>query len=222
MAKKPAKTTTTTKKTTAGGTKATTTGKHATTASKPAAKTTASGKKTTTTTSGKRAATSTSGSSGTRSIKKQPAPAKKAAAPAKLAGAPLAGHWLTGIGDERDVCAAIAVGNSLLAVLGVRASDADIERLYRAAGGHGDSGTPVEAVLAAASETGIAGCRLRSWHPAAAPSPGGVALLSLDVTPDLHAAAFLGDGAVATWGDTVPLTDLSARIDGAWSLTWHR
>lgn len=154
--------------------------------------------------------------------KKTTATAKKTKAPAKLAGTPLAAHWLTGIGDERQVCAPVAVANSLLAVLGVHAGNGDVERLYRAAGGWRDSGVPVEAVLEAAAREGIAGCRLAAWRPLAQPGRGGLLLLSLDITPDLHAVAYLGGGTVATWGDAVPLTDLSAEIEGAWSLTWHR
>lgn len=217
MAKKPAKTTKTTSK--SGGKTTSTSGKRATgtksVAKKPAAATTAAKPG---------AKTAPAGStSGTRTLKKQAAPAKKkAAAPAKLAGAPLGTRWLTGIGDERNVCAATAVGNSLLSVLGIRPSDRDIERLYRAAGGHGDSGVPVEAVLEAAETAGISGCRIASWRPATSPEDASLLLLSLDVTPDLHAVAHLGGSKVATWGDDVPLSDLSAEIIGAWHVAWHQ
>lgn len=216
MAKKPAKTTKTTSK--SGGKTTSTSGKRAT-GTKSVAKKPAAAKAP----AKPGAKTAPAGStSGTRTLKKQPAPAKKKTAqPAKLSGAPLGVRWLTGIGDERNVCAATAVGNSLLSVLGVRPSDRDIERLYRAAGGHGDSGVPVEAVLAAAA-AGISGCRIASWRPATSPEDASLLLLSLDATPDLHAVAHLGGGEVATWGDGVPLTDLSAEIIGAWHLAWHQ
>jgi len=149
--------------------------------------------------------------------------AKKTTTAAKLAGAPLDRRWVTGWGDERAVCAPVAVANSLLAVLGVHAADRDIERLYRAAGGRGDSGVPVADALEAAKSDGIAGCRLAGWRPGVHRERDGLLLLlTLGITPDLHAAAYLGRGTVATWGDAVPLTDLSAEIEGAWSLTWHR
>lgn len=153
--------------------------------------------------------------------KKTVTTSKKASTPAKFSAATLASRWIAGPGDEWPLCSVIAVANSLLAALGPEASNAELERLYRAAAGHRGSGSPVPAVLAAVKETGLAGCRLASWRPVSHPAPGGVLLLELDVTPDLHAAAYLGSGTVATWGDTVPLTDLYARIAGAWDLTWH-
>ena len=197
MASKPSKASTPTKTVTT--TTTVTNAKHVTT------------RKTVTTTT-----TGGSSSSGSRISS-----AKKASTPAKYASAALASRWIAGPGDERPLCSVIAVANSLLAALGAEASNAELERLYRAAGGHGDSGAPVPSVLAAVAESGLAGCRLASWRPSARPSPGGVLLLDLDVTPDLHAAAYLGSGTVATWGDAVPLTDLQARIAAAWDLSWR-
>lgn len=197
MATKPAKAST--PKKTVTTTTTVTTAKHVTT------------KKTVTTTT-----TGGSSSSGTRTTS-----AKKASTPAKFAGPALAARWITGPGDVRPMCAVIAVANSLLAVLGAEAPNGELERLYRSAGGHGDSGAPVAAVLAAAADAGLAGCRLASWRPSPDPSPGGVLLLELDVTPDLHAVACLPGGTVATWGDAVPLGDLNALVAGAWDLTWR-
>ena len=166
-------------------------------------------KKTVTTTTG----SSSSGSRVTSS--------KSVSSPAKLAGAPLASRWIAGPGDERPLCAVIAVANSLLAVLGAEACNGELERLYRAAGGHGDSGAAVPAVLAAVAASSLAGHRMASWRPVTVPAPGGVLLLDLDVTPDLHAVACLPGGRVATWGDAVPLASLDARAAGCWALSWH-
>lgn len=152
--------------------------------------------------------------------KKATTAAKTVSAPAKLAGATLGERWITGPGDERPLCAPVAVGNSLLAVLGVAATDGALERLYKAAGGHGDSGVALEAVLAAAADLGLSGCRLASYRPAD-PDDADVLLLSLPWTADMHAAAIAGDGLIATWGESVALDNLSAHIEAAWSLTWH-
>jgi hypothetical protein len=174
-------------------------------------------------TTSKTVTTTTGGSSGSRatSPKKAATSAKKVTSPAKFSGPALASRWISGPGGERPMCGVIAVANSLLAALGAEARNAELERLYRAAGGHGDSGAPVPAVLAAVAASGLAGCRLASWRPTSRPAPGGLLLLELDVTPDLHAVACLHGGTVATWGDAVPLTALNARIAGAWDLTWH-
>jgi hypothetical protein len=169
------------------------------------------------TSTGKRASTtkrtSTGGTTGVR---------KAATLISKLARSPLAERWISGPGDEYPVCAAVALANSLLAVTGQAAGNGEIERLYRAAGGHGDSGAPVGAVLGAAIRDGLGAHRLRSYRQTTAvPGRGGVLLLDLPGVPDLHAVAVLGDGLIATWGDAVPLHDLDARICGAWSLAWH-
>lgn len=179
--------------------------------------------KTTTSSSGKHATTAKKTVTAKKSAttKKTVTTSKKAGTPAKFGGPALASRWISGPGDAWPMCAVIAVANSLLAALGEEASNADLERLYRNAGGHGDSGAPVPAVLAAAASEGIAGHRLESWRPAPSLSPGGVLLLELDVTPDLHAVACLPGGAVATWGDAVPLAGLDARALAAWDLTWE-
>ena len=127
--------------------------------------------------------------------------------------------WITGPNDTRDLCAPVALANCLLAATGVEAGNGDMERLYRAAGGIGDSGVPVQAVLAAAATSGLAGCRLARYAPAA-PDAADLLFLALAGTADLHAAAVAGGDAVM-WGAAVPLDGLDATVIDAWSLTWH-
>lgn len=146
-------------------------------------------------------------------------------APAKLARTALGSRWLVGPNDLYPVCGPVAVANALMGTLGVESSNGAIERLYRAAGGLGDSGAPLASVLAAARRCGLSGCRLKSFRRAAL-DDADVLLLGLGEQPrpgvpdTLHAAAFAGM-TVITWGDEIPLEDMDARIVDAWSLTWH-
>src|ERR1039458_8656013 len=155
--------------------------------------------------------------------KKKAAPVKKKAA---FAGPPRGGEWITGPNDVYPLCGPVAVANSLLAATGVVASNGDIERLYRVAGGHGDSGADMEALMAAAAAEGLAGCRVAGYQKVITPgtsviAPGLVLLLSLDDVPVWHAAATAADGRVISWGETTTISELSARVEDAWSLTWH-
>jgi hypothetical protein len=152
-------------------------------------------------------------------VKKKAAPVKKKAA---FAGPPRDGEWITGPNDVYPLCGPVAVANSLLAATGVVASNGDIERLYRAAGGHGDSGSDMEALMAAAATEGLAGYRLASYPHATAWGPGLVLLLSLEDVPDVwHVAATDVGGRVISWGETTTISEMSARVEDAWSLTWH-
>jgi hypothetical protein len=144
---------------------------------------------------------------------------KKAGKPAKLARPPLGGTWICGPNEDRPLCAPVAIANSLLAATGIRAGSAELERLYRAAGGWRDSGVPLAAALAAAKTTGLAGCRLEAFATAD-DDDDAVLLLTLDGVPDLHAAAVTG-GEVILWGEAFPVSDLCARAEGAWALTWR-
>jgi hypothetical protein len=169
--------------------------------------TTTSGSSTTvtkTTTIGKPATTSSSSSVST---------------PSSLAHAALGSRWLLGPNDAWPMCAPVAVANTLLASLGAVASNAAIERLYRAAGGVGDHSAPLASVLAAARSEGLAGCRLKSYRRAGL-DDADILLLAIPGEDSLHSAAFAGM-TVITWGDEIPLQDLDARIIDAWSLTWH-
>jgi hypothetical protein len=137
----------------------------------------------------------------------------KAKAPVKLARPPLGGTWICGPNERLPLCGPVAVANHLLAATGVEASSGAIERLYRAAGGYGDSGVPLEDVIAAAATTGLAGCRLAVWEP---DDDGD--LLELGLDGDRHAAVDAGDGLVISWGEALAL---DATVISAWSLTWH-
>jgi hypothetical protein len=140
--------------------------------------------------------------------------------PATLPGAALGGKWITDCNDSGwAMCGPVAVANTLLAVTGTRVPSAAIERLYTAGGGHGDTGVPVLAALAAARGEGLAGCRLESWRRAGL-DDADLVLLEFGQLPGVHAAAFAGMS-VITWGTEIPLAELDARILGAWSLTWH-
>ena len=131
-------------------------------------------------------------------------------------------RWITGPNDGGwTMCGPVAVANHLLAVTGTEASNAAIERLYRAAGGSGDSGVPVDLILAAAATSGLAGCRLAAWEETERITDAGVLLLAVNGVTDLHAAAVTPAGLAVLWGAECPLADLDARIVSAWSLTWH-
>ena len=154
--------------------------------------------------------------------KKAGSSAKKASSPAKAPGTAVASRWITGPNDGGwTMCGPVAVANHLLAVTGTEASNAAIERLYRAAGGIGDSGAPLDVILAAAASTGLAGCRLAAYQETERIADAGVLLLAVSGVTDLHAAALTPAGRAVLWGGEFPLADLDARIVAAWSLTWH-
>ncbi len=216
MASKPKKTVTTTvtRPTAGGGTKTV-----------RVSKTTQGGNttisRTTTITRPKKAATKT----GAPGSKPAPKPkGKSPTPPAKYAAPALGGTWIAGPNDggRWQLCGPVALANHLLAATGTRAGNRDIERLYAAAGGHGDSGAQIEALLAAAECEGLAGHRLAAYARVAADeaADGLLLLLSLGWTPDWHAAPAVG-GALITWGEAVPAGALPVQIEDAWSLTWH-
>ena len=147
---------------------------------------------------------------------------KSASTPAKAPGTAVASPWITGPNDGGwTMCGPVAVANHLLAVTGTEASNAAIERLYKAAGGIGDSGAPLDVILAAAASTGLAGCRLAAYQETERIADAGVLLLAVSGVTDLHAAALTRDGHAVLWGAESPLADLDARIVSAWSMTWH-
>jgi hypothetical protein len=147
-------------------------------------------------------------------------PSSSVSTPATLPHAALGSKWIAGPNDGGwTLCAPVAVANALLGATGTEASNAAIERLYKSAGGLGDSGAPIPLVLAAARSDGLAGYRLKAFSRAAL-DDADVLLLELPGEDGTHAAAFAGMTAI-TWGGEVPLEDLDARIIDAWSLTWH-
>jgi hypothetical protein len=145
---------------------------------------------------------------------------KTTTAPAKLAAAALGSDWITGPNDSGwNLCAPVAVANALLGATGTEATSAQIETLYRRAGGIGDTGVPLLSALTAARMYGLAGERLKGFRRAALDDAD---ILLLEFDGGLHAAAFAGM-TVITWGAEVALEDMEAdaRIIDAWSLTWH-
>jgi len=143
--------------------------------------------------------------------------------PATAAGAVLEDtQWITGPNDGGwTMCGPVALANHLLAVTGVEASNTDMERLYRIAGGIGDTGAPLEFLLAAAKVSGLAGCHLATYQHAERPGDAGVLLLGLSGLPGAHACAVVPGGRVVMWGAEEDLGGLGATVMDAWSLTWH-
>lgn len=138
--------------------------------------------------------------------------------PSTLPGAVLGAKWITGPNtDGWTLCAPVAVANALLGATGTEATDAQIERLYAAAGGIGDTGVPVVSALAAAHRDGLAGCRLATFRRAALDDAD---ILVLQLPEGVHSAAYAA-GTVITWGGEIPLEELDATILDAWSLAWH-
>jgi hypothetical protein len=173
--------------------------------------------KTTTVTKGKKVTT----------VKKKTAPAKASSSSSKsttkaskLARVP-AGEWVCGPNEQWPLCAPVAVANSLLACTGIRASHGELERLYKAAGGHRGTGAPLAALLAAVAARGLGGCGL-TWEPLYGDytaMPGAVVLLDLDA--GLHSAAISSDGLAVLWGEPSDVTTLTGTADQAFSLTWR-
>jgi len=153
---------------------------------------------------------------GTAKAVSTPTTATKAAA--TLPGAALGSKWIAGPNDSGwTLCAPVAVANALLGATGTEATSAQIEVLYRRAGGHGGTGVPPLSALTAARVYGLAGCRLKGFRRAGLDDAD---VLLLAYEDGLHAAAFAGM-TVITWGGEIPLEDIDATIIGAWSLTWH-
>lgn len=170
---------------------------------------------TSTKTSGGSTTTTKTTTIGTAKTVSSPAAATTAAA--TLPGAVLGSKWIAGPNDSRQLCVPVAVANALLGATGTIASNAAIERLYRASGGIGSTGVTVPSALAAARSEGLAGARLKSFRRAALDDAD---LLLLAFGEGYHAAAFAGM-TVITWGGEIPLEDMDATIIDAWSLTWH-
>ena len=168
-----------------------------------------SGKSTTTTkttTIGKPATTSSSSSVSTAST---------------LPGAVLGSKWIAGPNDDGwTMCAPVAAANALLGATGVAATNGQIERLYKHAGGIGQSGVPLHAVLVAARLYGLAGTRLAGFRRCGL-DDADIVLLRMDEEHlGLHSAAFAGMNLIS-WGGEIPLEDFDGRIIDCWALTWH-
>ena len=143
--------------------------------------------------------------------------------PATAAGAVLADvRWIVGPNDTGwTMCGPVAVANHLLSATGIEASNAEMECLYRTAGGIGDSGAPLEFFLAAAHHAGLAGCRLSAYQRAERAEDAGVVLLSVPGLTGAHAAAVVPGGRVVLWGAEVDLAGIDAHVLDAWTLNWH-
>ena len=158
----------------------------------------------------------------TTTIGKAPSttPSSSVATPASAPGTALASKWIVGPNDDGwTMCAPVAIANHLLAVTGIEASNAEIERLYRAAGGSRSQAAPLASYLASAAETGLAGCRLAGYERAIVDGAD-LLLLAIAGVPELHVAAVV-NGSAVMWGDETPLADLDADLLDAWSLHWH-
>ena len=145
-------------------------------------------------------------------------PSTATSAAATLSAATLGSEWIAGPNDSGwNLCAPVAVANALLGATGTEASSAQIEVLYRRAGGIGDTGVPLVSALTAARMYGLAGERLKGFRRAALDDAD---ILLLEWDGSIHAAAFAGM-TIITWGGEIPLEDIDATIADAFSLTWH-
>ena len=156
----------------------------------------------------------------------KPKPTTSAASvstPATAPGTVLANvRWIVGPNDTGwTMCGPVAVANHLLSATGIEASNAEMECLYRTAGGIGDTGAPMEFFLAAAKHPGLAGCRLAAYQRAERAEDAGVVLLSVPGLTGAHAAAMVPGGRVVLWGAEVELAGLDAHVLDAWTLNWH-
>lgn len=145
---------------------------------------------------------------------------KTTSTPAKAAMGVLGAGWITGPNETRDLCGPVALANALLAATGIHASNGEIERLYRAGGGIGDTGIPIPVLLTEATVTGFAGCGL-TWRTVIHGNDADLVLMEVAGVADAHAAAITPGGLAVMWGAEPSLNDLDARLLGAWSLTWH-
>lgn len=145
-------------------------------------------------------------------------PTTATTAASTLSHATLGSKWIAGPNDSGwNLCAPVAVANALLGATGVEASSAQIEVLYRRAGGIGDSGVPLVSALTAARTCGLAGERLKGFRRAGL-DDADILLLAFDGS--IHSAAFAGM-TVITWGAEIPLEEFDGTIIDAFSLRWH-
>jgi hypothetical protein len=124
-------------------------------------------------------------------------PVKGPATKRGAVGLALGSEWITGSNDELPSCVATAVANSLLAVTGIRVSDADVLELHELAGG-GD-GVSISDTLTAVMEHGIAGYRPR-WIATTSTThltAGGI--LGLTDGKNDHAVTVTPEGLIS-WG----------------------
>lgn len=152
---------------------------------------------------------------------KKPKPKPKRGA-AGLTMSPADGAlWLTGGNDEYPSCVATAIGNSLLAVTGIRVTDEDVLALHQWAGS-GD-GVSIADTLAKLAKHGIGGHR-PAWYAPHEPGTGGRNGLIVGMTDgvDDHAVTLTRQGLIS-WG--APLSDKLAfgwQQDGeAWYINWE-
>lgn len=131
-------------------------------------------------------------------------------------------HRGLAIGDAVACCAAEALAASLR-LSGLSVGDADVLDLFRRAGGDPDTGVPVLAVLEAASESGLAGVRPVSWHPAEAldfmPADMPPLILGLEL-PGSHTVLAAPEGWWSWGGLWCPCEFPDAVIEEAWEVTW--
>jgi hypothetical protein len=134
------------------------------------------------------------------------------------AGLIVPGYWIAGQNNEQPSCVATAIANSLLAIKGVRATDDQVLRLHRHAGG--DDGVRISDALASVMQSGLAGYRPSGyWLTGYSGSNGLIVGLSDGVND--HAATLTYQGLIS-WG--APLDAELAQgwlYDGeSWCIDW--
>lgn len=136
--------------------------------------------------------------------------AKKTATKSRTADRDFQGiDWLQ---QPEKGCIVTAIANSLLFHTGIRMTHPQLARFFRHSGG---SGATIGLALMMARNTGGWEGWIPEYKRVDEPEPGDVIGYESEYGP--HAAMYLGNGRVATWGDEEDLTD---DVEEVWSIRW--
>jgi hypothetical protein len=124
-----------------------------------------------------------------------------------------------GYGDPRGCdCVAAAVANHLMHATGCQLSQREYDDLARLLGPAPDLGEALDAV----TRSPLPGRPLLSrYEPCGVRRAGSV--IGFDTTEGAHAALYLGQGAIMSWGEVLPLREVilpGTAVGEAWSLKW--
>ena len=126
--------------------------------------------------------------------KAKPKAKPKRAAPFGLM--PSGGEWVYGYNDTEPTCVATAIANSLLAVTGIRATEEQVMKLHRHAGG-GD-GVSISDALASVVVNGLSGVRPAGYWVVSCMDEGSIVGMTDGVSD--HAVAQTPSGLLISWG----------------------
>lgn len=129
------------------------------------------------------------------------------------------GSWVSGCNDVAPTCATVAVMNHLLAATGVRATDEDVLRIHRQAGGEGAARIcdVLELLHARWLTIGRTNVRLMRFIPTDEQVIVAGLVVGVRLPHDRHAVVSCAGG-VITWGQVLPWT--FGEPDEAWALEW--